>query len=147
MSRRQSNYVRVNASDPEGAGQCDRCGRWFNLRSLTFQFEWSGTHLYNTGVLVCTQGGCLDVPQEQFRTIILPPDPPPLLNARVPNFAYEEQTVLIAQFGGAPGEKNFVPAGQPPWGAAPQLLLCDQTGEIPLVMQYLTSDGGVPDSP
>ena len=25
-----------------------------------------------------------------MRTIILPPDPPPILNARVPNFEYEE---------------------------------------------------------
>jgi len=32
----------------------------------------------------------MDVPQEQLRTIILPPDPPPILNARPPNFAYEE---------------------------------------------------------
>lgn len=98
MSRPQSKYVRVSPQNPEGAGQCDRCGRWFNLRSMTFQYEWSGTHLYNTGKFVCTQGGCLDVPQEQFRTIILPPDPPPLLNARVPNFDYEEQTARIIQF-------------------------------------------------
>ena|ERR1700720_3521111 len=130
MSRPQSKYVRVNAQNPEGAGQCSRCGRWFQLRNLTWQMEWSGTHLYNTQKLVCVEGGCLDVPQEQWRTILLQPDPPPLINARVPDFAFEERTVMIAQFGGP---------SEPPWGAGPQLLLCDQSGEIPLILQYLTS--------
>ena len=137
MGRPQSKYVRVNQNSPDGAGQCDRCGRWFNLRNLTFQYEWAGTHLYNTGALVCTEGGCLDRPQEQLRTIVIPPDPMPLLNARVPSFAYEEQTVLIAQNGG--GGRQPTPNSQPPWGNGPQLILCDQTGEIPLILQYLTS--------
>ena len=78
---------------------------------------------------MCTEGGCLDVPQEQLKTILLPPDPMPLLNARVPSFAYEEQTPIIAQFAGA----------QPPWGAGPEMILCDETGEIAFVLQYLTS--------
>ena len=90
MSRPQSKHVKVNAQDPSAAAQCDRCGRWYNMTNLVFQMEWSGTHLYRTGALVCTSGRCLDVPQEQLRTIILPPDPPPVLNARVPNFEYEE---------------------------------------------------------
>ena len=130
MGRPQSKYVRVDATSPEGAGQCDRCGRWFQLRSMTFQYEWAGTHLFNTGKLVCTEGGCLDVPQEQFRTIILPPDPPPLINSRVPNFAYEEQTVRIIQFGGP---------NAPPWGAGPEMVRATQSGEQERVLQYLTS--------
>jgi hypothetical protein len=135
MSRPQSRYVVVNAQSPEGAGQCDRCGEWWQLRRLTMQHEWSGTHIYSLGILVCPH--CLDVPNEQLRSIILPPDPLPLLNARVPNFHYEEQTVLIAQFGGTGQQPK--PVSQPPWAAGPQLLLCEQTGEVPLIMQYLTS--------
>jgi hypothetical protein len=50
---------------------------------------WGGTHLYNQRLLVCYDK-CYDTPQEQLRTIILPPDPPPILNARPPNFAVEE---------------------------------------------------------
>lgn len=130
MSRPQSKYVRVDPQNPEGAGVCDRCGRWFNLRSLTYQYEWSGTHLYNTHILVCTERDCLDVPQEQFRTIILPPDPPPLLNARTPNFAYEENTSRITQFAGPM---------EPPQGAGPQMLRCTQSGEQVRILQYLTS--------
>lgn len=101
MSRAQSKYVKVDPTNPEGAGECDLCGRWYQLRTLRPQHEWAGTHLYTFQSLRCDQ--CYDVPQEQLRTIILPPDPPPLLNARVPNFAYEEQTVRIVQFGSATG--------------------------------------------
>lgn len=37
--------------------------------------------LQNLRILVCTQT-CLDVPQPQLRTIILPPDPVPVSNPR-----------------------------------------------------------------
>jgi hypothetical protein len=32
----------------------------------------------------------------------------------------------------------------PPWAAGPELVMCDQTGEIPLVIQYLTQSGHAP---
>lgn len=129
-------YVRTNQTDPEAYGICDLCGLRFNHRDLRWNFEWSGIKLYNTHSLRCWR--CVDVPQEQLRTIILPPDPPPIINARTENFYYEEQTVLIAQFAiGAP--KQPTPNAQPPWGAGPQLVLCTQDGEMSLIMQYLTS--------
>lgn len=84
-------FARVNPQNPEAFAQCDRCGAWYNRTDLTYQMAWAGTQLYNTGALVCTTGNnCYDIPNEQLRTIILPPDPPPVLNARVPDFAYEE---------------------------------------------------------
>ena len=86
--RPQAKYVRVDASNPLAAGQCDRCGFWWQLHRLQFQLEWSGMQLYNTRKLVCPK--CLDVPFEQLRTIILPPDPLPVEDARVPNFVVEE---------------------------------------------------------
>jgi hypothetical protein len=128
MSRPQSKHVRVNPNNPSAAAECDLCGRWYNLVDLKFNMEWSGTHIYNTGSLRCRE--CLDVPQEQWRTIVLPPDPPPVLNARVPNFDYEEQTTRITQFAGP---------NAPPYGAGPQMLRCTQTGEQARVLQYLTS--------
>ena len=129
-------YTRVSTTDPEAFAQCDRCGMWFNRSALVWQYEWAGNQLYNTGALVCATGPhCYDLPQEQFRTIILPPDPPPIVNARVPDFDYEEQTVMVYQFGQSPGINNQ----PPPWGAGPQLLMCDQTGETAFVLQYLTS--------
>jgi hypothetical protein len=127
MSRQQSKYVKVNPNDPSGASQCDRCGRWWNLDELTWQYNWGGNRLYNLRILVCPL--CYDKPSEFLRTIILPPDPLPLLNARTPDFDYEEQTVILMQFAGPQ---------EPPWGAGPELIMCDQTGETALVIQYLT---------
>lgn len=128
MGRPQSKYVRVDPTNPEGAGECDRCGFWYQLADMQWQMQWSGTRLFNTGALVCDD--CLDVPQEQLRTIILPPDPLPLINARVPNFAYEEQTVRITEYN---SPKN------PPWGAGPQMIRCLQNGETPRILQFTTS--------
>lgn len=126
-------YARVDTLNPEAFAQCDRCGFWFNRSDLVFQIEWAGNSLYSTGVLVCTTGPhCFDKPQEQFRTIILPPDPPPIVNARVPDFDYEEQTTIQLQFGGPKGINNQLP----PWNAGPQLLLTTQTGNAYLIYQY-----------
>jgi hypothetical protein len=122
-------YARVSTDNPEGWAQCDRCSFWRNRSDLVWQFEWAGMNLYNKEILVCSDR-CYDIPQEQFRTIILPPDPPPIVNARVPNYAYEEQTVMVYQFG---GQKL------PPWGAGPQLEMCNQQGTQVFILQYLTS--------
>lgn len=127
--RPHGKYARVDPQDPEAFGQCERCGFWRNQSDLVWQVEWAGTHLYNTGTLVCSDR-CFDTPQEQLRTIILPPDPLPVLNARVPNFAYEEQTVRITQYAGPK---------EPPYGAGPQMIRCLQNGTIPRILQYSTS--------
>ena len=128
MSRPQAKYVTVDSGNPTGAGQCDRCGFWWNLRELIFQDQWAGQKIYNTQLLVCPK--CYDIPFEQYRTIILEPDPPPLLNSRVPYFAYEESTSRITQFAGP---------FEPPQGAGPQMLRCTQSGEQVRILQYLTS--------
>ena len=122
-------YTRVDPQNPEHFAQCDRCGFWRNGSDLVWQMQWSGTHLFNQRILVCTDR-CYDTPQEQLRTILIPSDPPPVLNARVPNFAYEEQTDRITQFAGPK---------EPPWGAGPQTIRCTQGGEQARVLQYLTS--------
>lgn len=110
-------YARLSTTSPEGWAICDRCGQLYNLSDLVWQMEWSGTHLYRTGALVCKRV-CLDTPQEQLRTIILPPDPPPLLNARVPNYAFEEQTVRITNRGAGP--YSPLPANYPTaWNTSP----------------------------
>ncbi len=55
---------------------------------MQWQYEWAGTQLINIGALVCDD--CLDIPQIQLKTLILPPDPPPVLNARVEMFSLDE---------------------------------------------------------
>jgi hypothetical protein len=89
MSRRQATRAFADPTNPQAWGVCDRCGDWRFHHDLVWQMAWGGTHLYNQRLLVCYDK-CYDTPQEQLRTIILPPDPPPILNARPPNFAVEE---------------------------------------------------------
>lgn len=87
--RPHGKYASVSTTNPEAFAQCDRCGFWRNRSDLVWQTGWAGQHLFNFGILVCSDR-CFDTPNEQLRTIVLPPDPPPILNARPPNFTYEE---------------------------------------------------------
>jgi hypothetical protein len=97
--RPHGKYAQVSTTSPEAFACCDRCGFWYNRSKLVWQNAWAGTHLFRTGSLVCYDR-CYDIPNEQLRTIILPPDPPPVINSRVPDFQYEEngpvQTTLVA---------------------------------------------------
>jgi hypothetical protein len=96
MALPRPKYARVDPQNPEAWAVCDHCGFYRNRSDLVWQYEWGGMHLYNKEILVCRER-CYDTPQEQLRTIILPPDPPPIVNARVPNFALEEFTVMQAE--------------------------------------------------
>jgi len=75
-----SGQARVSARSPQALACCDMCQRQFNLIDLQWQFQWAGTKLQNLRRLVCRP--CLDVPQEQLRTIIIPADPVPVFNPR-----------------------------------------------------------------
>lgn len=70
----------IDSGNPSALGICDRCSFRFNLKDLNYQYEWAGPRLQNTQMLVCD--GCLDKPQEQLRTIIIPADPEPVENPR-----------------------------------------------------------------
>ena len=128
MPRPHGKYARVNQTSPEAFAICDRCGFLRNHNDLVWQVGWAGTHLYNFQILVC-RDRCFDQPNEQLRTIILPPDPPPILNARVPDFEYEEQTPRVTQYG----------MKAPPWGSGPGMIRCLQNGETVRILQYTTS--------
>ena len=84
----QSGRARTNAKKPDAFAVCDRCGMWHNLIALRWQVESRGTALQNVRLLVCSS--CYDSPQEQLRTIVLPPDPEPKMNARVEAFDQDE---------------------------------------------------------
>jgi hypothetical protein len=97
-STSRKGQAQINPSAPEALGVCDRCGRLFNLRQLTYQYDWVGTHLQNLQLKVCSQ--CYDEPQEQLRTIILPPDPLPVYDPRLEPFAIDEAShyTILANF-------------------------------------------------
>lgn len=80
-------HARISARKPEALGRCDRCGWVRNLVDLKFQHYFQGPVLQNTYMLVCRD--CLDTPNPQTRTIIIPPDPLPVLNPRIEDYASE----------------------------------------------------------
>lgn len=84
----RSGRAITNASSPAAFGVCDRCGMWENHRNLEWQYQWRGASLQNIRILVCRQ--CLDTPSEQLRSIVVPADPTPVLNARVEYFLQDE---------------------------------------------------------
>src|SRR5271169_3041050 len=87
----------TNVRSPRSWGTCDRSGFIANHEDLVWQFDFRGTQLENLRILVAPD--MLDEPQRQLGTIILPPDPVSILNARPEQYAYEEQTHRITQTG------------------------------------------------
>ena len=92
MGVRYPGRAQIDPFAPQAIGICDRCGFQYNLRSLQWQQRWAGTNLINSNLLVCDR--CLDIPNEQLRSIRLPPDPDPIMNARPENFAEAEKNYL-----------------------------------------------------
>lgn len=85
MAWHPSGRARVSARQPAALGICERCGLQYNLKDLRWQYQWQGMQLQNLRILVCTRT-CLDRPQIQLKTIILPPDPLPVFNPRPENY-------------------------------------------------------------
>ena len=84
----------VDPTNPAAHGICDRCGFRFNHNRLRWQFDWRGTKLQNLRILVC-DSGCYDVPQEQLRSIVLPPDPVPIMNPRPEQYDVEVPSFIM----------------------------------------------------
>ena len=91
--------ARVSARSPSALAICDRCQGTYNLVDLHWQWAWAGMKLQNIRLLVCSR--CLDEPNQQLRTIIIPPDPIPVFNPRperyttiVPSFVATESTTF-----------------------------------------------------
>lgn len=80
--------ARVDPSSPKAWATSDRNGHVGNLVDMRFQWEYAGTGLVNKRILVHQDE--LDKPQRQLGTIILPPDPPPVMNARPEPYAIDE---------------------------------------------------------
>ena len=92
--------ARTSARSPQAKAICDRCGFVYQHVDLRFQFDWRGPTLANLRVLVCER--CLDRHAEQLRTIVLPPDPVPIQNARVEQYTSDESDYMTL----TPGSKD-----------------------------------------
>ena len=76
--------ARVSARNPSAAAVCDRCGFVYQHNKLRWQMDWGGAALINRRMLVCDT--CYDTPQQQLRSIVIPADPVPIQNPRVPSY-------------------------------------------------------------
>lgn len=85
----------VSMRAPQAHAICDRCSFEYLHAQLSWQFQWNGVKLQNLRVLVCKT--CLDKPQPQLKTIIIPPDPVPILNPRPEQYAVEVPSFIATQ--------------------------------------------------
>jgi hypothetical protein len=76
--------AKINSRNPQAAAICDACGFAYSHSELRWQMQWSGNKLVNLKQLVCRR--CNDIPNQQLRAIVLPADPMPVMNPRVPNY-------------------------------------------------------------
>lgn len=72
---------------------CDRCGLIWNQTSMQFQYDFNGGPLpVNRQLLFCPR--CLDAYNYQKQLIVIPPDPPPLMNTRPEPYSIDETNWL-----------------------------------------------------
>jgi hypothetical protein len=90
--RPHGRYVSIDPNNPEHTALCQRCGSPNNRVNLMPQMQWAGMGLIDTGYRVCAR--CLDVPNPNERTLILPPDPAPIFDALPIAFPMEEDDYL-----------------------------------------------------
>lgn len=95
--RPHPKYARTNPASPRGWATDMKSGFVTNLEDMQFQYEFRGLGLYNTQVL--TFGRFLDEPQRQLGSVILPPDPPGLFNARPEAYPSDEFWPRLLQNG------------------------------------------------
>jgi len=80
MSFAPKGHAKVDPTKPQAFGMCDMCGFQYLRRDLHGEVRWMGRQLQPTGHLVCPT--CWDIPNPTTRPIVLPADPPPVLNPR-----------------------------------------------------------------
>ena len=86
--------AKTSATNPRAWGTCEACGFITNHEKLQWRYDWRGQRLQNLKILVCQY--CIYKPQRQLGTIILPPDPVPIMNARPEQYNIDEQSYDIS---------------------------------------------------
>lgn len=99
--------ARVNPRSPVAWATCQRCGFITNINKLQTQNEWRGLKLLPINISVDHK--CLDEPQRQLGTIVLPPDPEPVLGALPEPYAIDEYWPRLVQG----GQSRYLQGGRP----------------------------------
>ena len=102
----RAGRARTSSKSPAAHAICDRCGARVNHVDLSWQFDWAGAGLINKRILVCDP--CMDTPQQQLRSIVLPADPPVIMNARPEYFIQAETDYRMTQ-GNTVNAKTGIP--------------------------------------
>lgn len=89
--------AKVNATSPSAFAICDRCGFLYNHRDLHWQYDFRGRSLANLRILVCET--CEDIPQNQLKPRVIPPDPVAIPNARPERYRQYETNTRYTQGG------------------------------------------------
>ena len=96
----------VDPEHPQAWGTCDRSGFIGQHQNLVTDYMWAGTTLIPSRFLMHLEFA--DEPNEQFRTIKLPPDPEPIINARPERYIVEEGVLPLVTEPGYPGDPGQV---------------------------------------
>jgi hypothetical protein len=97
MAYRPHGRANVDPQSPRAFAVCDRCGGWVNHVDLQEQMQWAGSLKVSQNVLVCDR--CIDDPSDFLKTLILPPDPAPVLDARVEQYTLDEDDYRVTELG------------------------------------------------
>lgn len=108
-------HVSIDQDHPQAVGICDYSGSVFMRKDLVRQMEWRGNDLVWTGFYVGRP--YVDMPNEQAKSPILPPDPIPIKDPRPPFqtfITWSEDSNVFSQdgstFGSQPGIMLDAPA-------------------------------------
>ena len=97
MAYRYHGRASVDPENPATWAACDRCGTLYCLHDLTWQHDWRGNTMANLRLLVCSR--CLDTPSPWYRSLVLPPDPSPIINTRPSLYAIDEDGIDLIYLG------------------------------------------------
>lgn len=127
----KAGRARISARNPRALAICDRCGLTYNHVNLQWQFDWRGASLQNLRVLVCDT--CLDTPQQQLRSIVVPADPVPILNPRTQDWAVAETNTRATSGQNTVDPKTGIPVinGDTRITQNDDVRVTQQTGEPP----------------
>lgn len=98
--RPHPRYADTDPFSPRAWATCQKCGFIWNLYKMQYQYDWRGRQPMNLNTIVCDN--CLDQMQRQLGTIVLPPDPEAVMNARPEPYAIDEQESILEDQNSAP---------------------------------------------
>jgi len=123
----RAGRARTNSANPQAHAICDRCGFRYNWVDLSWQYDWRGAQLANIRILVCSP--CKDTPQQQLRSIVVPADPVPIINARTQDFVAASINYSSISGGGTVDPVTGIPI-------PPNVNLLTQAGENSTTQPY-----------